>query len=79
MMFPDRKKEASIILSKMTPEGEKTQEVKDETMVDEGEGVLKAISEDMLQAFQDKSPAGIMSAMRAFIEEYGLQSSRDKN
>lgn len=79
MLLPDRKKEATVILSKMTPEGEeKSQEVKNEVMIDENEEALKAISEDMLQAFNDKSAAGVMSAMRAFIEEYGLQSSRSK-
>lgn len=78
MIIPDQKKLAMIVLSKRGQNGEeKSQSVKPEEEMDDQDGALKAISEDMLQAFNDKSPHDLMQAMKAFLSEYDLQEESE--
>ncbi len=67
MIIPDNKKTVSIILSKMKPGGEESrQEVKPEQAIDDKDETLKAIAEEMLKAFEDKSAMDLVSALKAF-------------
>jgi hypothetical protein len=67
MIIPDNKKTVSIILSKMKPGGgESRQEVKPEQAIDDKDETLKAIAEEMLKAFEDKSAMDLVSALKAF-------------
>jgi hypothetical protein len=66
----DKKKEAMIILSKMHKDGSETsQKVRPEVQMNEKDQTLQAIAEDMLHAFEQKSAAGLVSAMKAFMSE----------
>ena len=55
----------------MNPGGDVSQggEIKDESPVDAKDGALKAIAEDMLMAFERKSPMDLMHALQAFLAE----------
>jgi hypothetical protein len=76
MIITDKKKTASLILSKMGTNGsEKSQSIKPEEEMNDSDGALKAIAEDMLQAFSDKSAHDLMESMKAFIAELDLQSA----
>lgn len=78
MIIPDRKKAVSVILSKMGGDGaEKSQEVKNETPGDDTQGALRAITEDVMQAFHDKSIEGLMSSLKAFCTEVDSQGDDD--
>lgn len=69
MIIPDAKKRAMVILSKLRPDGSTSdQEVKPEAVDDTQEGLMSA-AEDIMQAIQDKSPQGLMTALRAFLDQ----------
>lgn len=73
MIIPDNKKTVSIILSKMKPGGDESrQEVKPEQALDEKDEALKAIAEDMLQAFEQKSAMDLVMALKAFWHQIQL-------
>ena len=73
MIIPDNKKTVSIILSKMKPVGgESRQEVKPEQAIDDKDETLKAIAEEMLKAFEDKSAMDLVSALKAFWNQIQL-------
>lgn len=73
MIIPDNKKTVSIILSKMKPDGgESRQEVKPEQAIDDKDETLKAIAEEMLKAFEDKSAMDLVSALKAFWNQIQL-------
>jgi hypothetical protein len=70
MIIPGNKKTVSVILDRMKPDGsESMSAMKPEEEMDEGDGALKAICEDMMMAFQSQSAHDLMQAMRAFHHE----------
>ncbi|HNJ37813.1 MAG TPA: hypothetical protein PL071_07325 [Nitrosomonas sp.] len=73
MIIPDNKKTVSIILSKMKPGGgESRQDVVPEQAIDDKDEALKAIAEDMIKAFEDKSAMDLVSALKAFWHQIQL-------
>lgn len=73
MIIPDNKKTVSIILSKMKPGGgESRQEMPQEQAIDDKDEALKAIAEDMIKAFEDKSALDLVSALKAFWHQIQL-------
>lgn len=65
----DKKKLATIILSKMRPDGSAdSQDVKPEKQMDEKNEGLHAACEDILQAINDKSPGDLLVALKAFFD-----------
>lgn len=70
----DKKKAASIILSKHG----KDAEVKPEAAVDHAFDGLHAAAEDIISAIQNKSPQDMHKALRSFIELHGQEEPSDK-
>lgn len=70
MIFPNPKKAAVMILSKMDKDGgpDKMQEVKSESEVQPDMEGLKSAAEDIMQAISDKSPHDLMMALKSFCE-----------
>lgn len=80
MIIPDNKKTVSIILSKMKPGGrESRQEVKPEQAIDDKDETLKAIAEEMLKAFEDKSAMDLVSALKAFGIKFKFRMKNKTN
>lgn len=76
MIIPDKKKALTVIMSRMGQgASDKSQEIKNEVPIDEKMGSLKAIAEDMIQAFHDKSPMALVDSLQAFLREYENQES----
>lgn len=69
MIFPDPKKSATMILSKLSANGgpDKMQDVKKEVELDPAMDGLKSAAEDIMQAFSDKSPHDLMQALKSFV------------
>lgn len=72
MIFPDSKKAASIIVSRMDDKGASTggAPVKPEYQSDESLMGLHNASEDMMAAIKEGSPDSYMKAMRSFIDQH---------
>lgn len=70
MIFPDAKKSATMILSKMSKGGDPSpmQEVKSESEIDPSMDGLKSAAEDVLQAIDSKSGHDLMMALKAFFD-----------
>jgi hypothetical protein len=66
LLKDDKKSMASLIISKMGKPGEKTEQV-EEPAKDSSVG-LESAAEDMLSAFESKDAAGLVSALKAFLE-----------
>jgi hypothetical protein len=82
MIIPDAKKATSVILSRLGKDGAPNKEmpIKNEAdgpemPSDEG---LTAAAQDMMQAFHDKSIHGLVSGMKAFIDQYEPSDSDDQ-
>ncbi len=72
MIFPNAKKAASIIVSKMDDKGESTggAPVKPEFQIDDSLTGLHSAREDMMAAIKEGSPGNYMKAMRSFIDQH---------
>lgn len=69
-IVPDKKKAVSVILSKFGKAGETP--VKPEEELNEHDGAMKAIAEDILMAIKSESAHDLMMALKAFDEECDL-------
>lgn len=79
MIFPDNKKAAAMILARIKPEGDVSSggPKKPEMASQPNEESLRAICEDIMQAFHEKSSVGLMSGLKAFIANTEGSESED--
>jgi hypothetical protein len=68
MFFPDRKKVATIILAKHSPEGDHSMPIAPEETVGDHDEDFKSACEDIMQAIHEKSPHDLMLALKAALE-----------
>lgn len=69
MIFPDPKKSATMLLSKMNKDGEsKEMEVAPESDLPGTDMGLKSAAEDVMQAIHDKSPHDLMVGLKSFFD-----------
>jgi len=72
-MIPDNKKKiATLIVSKFKPDGSATEDtpMKDEEEIDADSEALKACAEDMMIAIKSGSAHDLMQALKAFLETH---------
>lgn len=72
MIFPDKKKIASVIVGRMDKEGhsEGGGPVKPEFQSDDDLTGLHSASEDMVSAMKEGSPGKYMTALRSFMDQH---------
>lgn len=73
MIFPDSKKAAGVILSKMG--GDKMTEMKPEEEMDDKSEGLRASAEDILMAIDSKSSSDLMTALKSFYDQMESQEA----
>lgn len=75
IMSDNKKKAVSVILSRIKPDGttEDGPSMKPEENMDSGDEALRAIAEDIMQAFHNKSTNDLMEGLRAFFHELELE------
>lgn len=77
MIIPDKKKVATVILSRMGQNGqEQRTPAKPEDEIGEGDQALKSIADQILLAFENKSSHDLMLGLKAFFDE--LQESGEE-
>jgi hypothetical protein len=77
MMIPDKRRVATMILSRMNGEGVMSDTEAKPQMDMREEGPLDIIAQDLLQAIQEKSVSGIKDAIRAMIVEINSSESEE--
>jgi len=66
MIIPDKKKAVSVIIAKMGKPGH--QEMAPEHEMDESDGMLKSIAEDLIAGVESKSAHEVAMALKAAFE-----------
>lgn len=76
MLMPDKKKIASIIISKMVPNGtENSQDMVPKDKMPDNSDALKGIAEDLMQALVDRDAANVAACLCEFWS--AMESAED--
>lgn len=78
MIISDRKKAATVILSRMKGGAESIQEAKPtETDPNDSGSALHPIAEELMQAIHSKDASSVVSALRAFLAEHEVSEGEE--